>query len=134
LEPAESLAAIARAESGCEVIVAKVEDLHRQDEFDGVWACASLLHLPRQRLPLALERIAASLKRDGALFLSMQRGVGEFTAPDGRFYALYQPDAIALALSADGFKVVEQWEAGDSLGERPIRWLNVLARATRVHL
>lgn len=134
LEPAEKLAEIAREESGCEVIVGKIEELDRPGEFDGAWACASLLHLPRHRLSLALERIEAALKRNGSMFLSLQHGVGEFTAPDGRFYVLYQPDAIAQAVSAAGFEVIEQWETGDSLAERPIRWINMLARSSRGHL
>jgi SAM-dependent methyltransferase len=134
LEPAESLAAIAREVSGCEVIIGNIEELTRPGEFDGIWACASLLHLSRRRLPLALDRINAALKGEGILFLSVQRGVGEFTSPDGRFYALYQPDEIALAANAAGFDVIEQWETGDSLAERPIRWINVLARSMRDHL
>lgn len=134
LEPAARLAAIAGKYSGCEVIVGKVEDLVRPDEFDGVWACASLLHLPRSRLPIALKRIGASLRPQGVMFLSMQHGIGELTAPDGRFCVLYEPEALAIAVGAAGFELIETWETRDFLGERPIRWINVLARVTRDHL
>lgn len=134
LEPSEPLAQIARAYSGCEVRVGRVQDIDARGEFDAVWACASLLHLPRTSMPTALARIRAASKPTAVFFLSMQLGFGEFVAPDGRFYALYQPDALSLAVGAAGFAVVEVWESGDSLDERPIRWINLLARANGVHL
>jgi SAM-dependent methyltransferase len=129
LEPSEPLARIARAYSGCEVQVGKVEDMDALCEFDAIWACASLLHLPKTSLQTALTRIHDASKSAAVFFLSMQLGVGEFVAPDGRYYALYQPDELSLALRAAGFDVVDVWESGDSLGERPIRWINLLSRA-----
>ena len=134
LEPSAALAEIARSYTGCRVTVGRVEDMTYASEFDGAWACASLLHLPRHRFPVAMKRIAAAVKTAGPLFLSMQQGVGEFTAPDGRFYSLYQPDALALAVETAGLELVEVWDTGDSLGDRPIRWINLIARVVNSHL
>lgn len=129
LEPSKPLATIARTYSGCEVRVGRVEDMTSLAEFDAVWACASLVHLLRTTLPVALAHIRAASKMGAVLFLSMQLGSGDFVAPDGRYYALYQPHKLASAVGAAGFDVLEIWQSGDSLEERPIRWVNLLARA-----
>ncbi len=40
------------------------------DVYDGVWACASLLHCARNRLPDVLKRIHAALRRGGVCYIS----------------------------------------------------------------
>lgn len=136
IEPAPALAKIAREHSGCHVRVAKLEqlDVHGPDAaFDGVWACASLLHLRRAELPQALRRTREVLKESGILFLSIQQGAGERLAPDGRFYCLYEKDELVMATRCAGFIVLDVWQTGDALPDRSsIRWINVLARATHL--
>src|SRR5690606_16347456 len=116
IEPAAALAEIAREFSGCPVHVAKIEEFDVKDarsKFDGVWACASLLHLRRTDIPRALSRIRQALRGAGVIFVSMQKGVGERVAPDARFYCLYQQDELLLAIREAGFVIREVWESGD---------------------
>jgi SAM-dependent methyltransferase len=129
VDPSERLAMIAAEFSACEVLVARVQDLRFVEEFDGVWACASLLHLPRSELPLAIARIREALRVNGILFLSMQEGAGESVAADGRFYARYSLNELrAIALSAD-LDVITQWSTKDTLaGRGTMSWLNLLVR------
>ncbi len=128
IDPAPSLARIARKYSGCEVIVAKAEEIKFNEEFEGAWACASLLHLPRTILPIALVKIHNALKAGGAFFLSMQEGIEDCVEADGRFFARYTSEELLLYIRTAGFKVLEQWCTADTLpGRREIVWLNVLA-------
>ena len=129
LEPSAALAAIAREHSDCEVQVEKVEDMNYAGKFDGVWACASLLHLPKERFPSSLARIHRALKIGGIFFLSMQLGEGDEVAADNRYFARYDSASLNLATSTAGFELLDVWESNDSLGARPIRWINILARA-----
>lgn len=133
IEPAAALAEIAREFSGCLVRVARIEEFDVKDarfKFDGVWACASLLHLRRVDLPRALTRIRHALRESGVLFVSMQQGLGERFAPDGRFYCLYLEEDLLWTIRDAGFVVLDIWESGDALPNRSsIRWINVLARA-----
>jgi len=128
LEPSKPLAAIASTYSGCEVRVGRVEDMTSLSEFDAIWACASLVHLSMDKLPVALARIRSASKMGAVLFLSMRLGTGDFVAPDGRYYTLYQPNDLANAVGAAGFDVLDIWQSGDSMGNRPILWVNLLAR------
>jgi SAM-dependent methyltransferase len=100
--------------------------------LDGVWACASLLHLPRNQLPGALTEIARLLRQPGGLFyLALKRGHGEqwFADADGlrTFFSFYQPPEIETALCQARFQILEEWVASDQAGrEHP--WINVVAR------
>lgn len=133
LEPAPALAQIARESSGCPVHVSKVETMDFQGMFDGVWACASLLHLPRLDLSEGLVSIHRALKRSGYLFLSMQKGAVDGVLPDGRFYARYDKNKLLSVVCSSGFDPLEVWESGDSLHARvAVRWINILARSTHL--
>lgn len=129
IDPSLALVEIARRNSGVGVSVAKVEALEFEQEFDAVWACASLLHLPRTELPEALKRIERSLIIGGVFFLSLQAGSGEGISEDGRYYTLYDEPEIRMAVQAAGFDILKTWKTSDSLiGRSVICWINLLAR------
>ena len=100
--------------------------------FDGIWACASLLHLPRTDLNPALTELVRLLRKPGGvLYLAMKGGQGEQWATGGNgrriFFAFYQPDEIETSLAQAGFQILERWTAKDQAGrDRP--WINVIAR------
>src|ERR1700737_2188255 len=75
LEGATAFAAMARADSGCEVWL---QDFHRLDlpdgRFDGIFANASLFHVPSQELPHVLGQLRAALQPGGVLFSSNPHG------------------------------------------------------------
>ena len=80
------------------------------DSLAGIWACASLLHLPRSDFTLALSEFARVLYH-GHLFLGMKEGTGErwTRGSDGssRFFTYYRPAEIESALSRAGFELIE---------------------------
>ncbi len=129
IEPSVALAEIARKQSGVGVDVTKVEAIEFEQEFEAVWACASLLHLPRTELPEALRRIKRSLATNGVLFLSVQSGTGEEFLEDGRFYTRYTELAIRASVVTVGFDILKTWKTADSDPSRArISWINLLAR------
>ena len=78
--------------------------------FDGVWACASLVHLPRVDAVAVLHDFAHLLRPGGSLFISV-RSIGEggwLREPDGlRWYSVWKPEAIAAQVAAAGLRVDE---------------------------
>lgn len=98
------------------------------------WACASLLHLPKQQLPAALAEARRVLAPGGVLAVTMKAGTGEGFEPnhsetwaEPRFFARYEGGELAAALEQAGFSRVTVWPpAADERGET---WLHVLARA-----
>ncbi len=96
--------------------------------FDGVWACASLLHVPRAEAPAVLAEIKRVLEH-GHLFLAVKRGEGETwveTEHGPVFFAYYHPAEIELLVDRAGLRVLEQWESPDQAGrEHP--WFHLVA-------
>jgi ubiquinone/menaquinone biosynthesis C-methylase UbiE len=98
----------------------------RADTLGGVWMCASLLHIPRTNVPTVLAGVRRVLRSEGALYISVQEGVGEqFSEGDGgqRFFTFFQLEELLALLSEAGFAVKEDWtEAGGHS-----TWIHVLA-------
>ena len=101
-----------------------------EDPFDGLWSCASLLHVPRADADDTLGEFRRVLRPDGVLFCAVARGEGVRTSEseaygerDKRRFTLYTPDELRERAIAAGF-VVEELR-GESDGE----WLHLLARA-----
>ena len=99
-----------------------------------VWACASLLHLPKQQLPAALAEARRVLAPGGVLAVTMKAGASEGFEPntsetwaEPRFFARYEGGELAAALEEAGFsRVTVSPPAVDERGET---WLHALARA-----
>ena len=80
--------------------------------FDGVWCCASLLHLPKAEAIYAIQEIHRILKFGGMLILSVQEGNGEGwedgSIPEAkRFFARYQDNEMRNILSKNKFVVLK---------------------------
>jgi SAM-dependent methyltransferase len=87
-------------------------DLHQQ--FDTFWACAILLHIPKQRIDEALQSIHNVLRDHGLGFITIKDGTTEeFEVRDkhgrheARLFAYWEKDAFITALHRNGFEVVE---------------------------
>lgn len=129
IDPSETLAAMASEYSGCKVLVSSVQNTNFSQEFDGVWACASLIHLPRHELPVALGKISLALRSHGVLLVSMQIGSGEMVMDDGRFVARYTSKEVSDAIKQAGFELIDLWDTPDSLPSRhSLLWVNAIAR------
>jgi SAM-dependent methyltransferase len=79
-----------------------------EGNFDGFWTAATLLHIPKDKIGSALEKIKSNMKVDGIGFISVIQGEGERTDPDtGRLFSYYSEDEFANVLKTNGYEVVE---------------------------
>jgi SAM-dependent methyltransferase len=101
--------------------------------FDGIWACASCLHLTKEAFSPQLYEFAAILKPGGILGLSMQVGVPSTIQEDGRFFERYEEDDLMNRLARHGFHIVNvntQITDRNTKGTLQIKkWLNIAAVA-----
>lgn len=106
-------------------LCAQIADYHNlpfEAEFDGVWACASLLH--SNNLPLAFANLARVLKVGGYVYLSMK--YGEKSGLEGEmFYQYIREDKLESLTEGAGLRVVEWTISKDELG-RENEWLNAI--------
>ena len=91
--------------------------------FDGVFANASMFHIPKSMLPSVLEQLRATLKPRGVLFSSNPRGNNEESIQGGRYGAYYDLSTWRAYLTAAGFSEIEHYyrPAGLPVEQQP--WL-----------
>ena len=117
----------AAARTGFEVLTMTFEAVDWQGEFDGVWASASLLHLPAESLRSAVSRLVQALRPDGVLFVSMKEG--EFQGErEERWFTDTTPGALRALMTANGLDVVNIWSTDDQRPGVTRRWINGLGR------
>ena len=129
-EASPKLAALARDYAGVEVAVITFDEMAWPDaSFDGIWACASLLHAPRAQLPDLLRRLARALVPGGLFFMSFKHGTQERGANGRRFTDLDEAGAQALIAEAGGLSILTTEVTPDARPDRPdARWLSLLCR------
>ena len=100
------------------------EKLDYDNEFDAVWACASLVHVDIGEITDVLFRIQRALKKKGILYASWKYGKGE-RIENQKYYADYDEESINSLFSDASMKVVKIWISDDNL-IRASKWLNVI--------
>jgi SAM-dependent methyltransferase len=129
LEGAAKFAAMARADSGCEVWQQDFLRLNLPEGyFDGIFANASLFHVPSQELPRVLRQLHAALKPRGVLFSSNPRGDNEEGWNRGRYGAYHDLQAWRGYLSEAGFIELEHYYRPTGLPREQQPWLATVWR------
>jgi SAM-dependent methyltransferase len=97
------MAAIASQRLGQSVDAMRFDELAAQEAYDGVWASACLLHVPRDELTGILKRIRRALKSDGVFYASFKIGEGDDGRDSlGRYYNYPSPEWLEAAYAATG--------------------------------
>jgi len=126
-----ALVALAGTHLGQPVQCLRFQDITWQEQFDGIWACASLLHVPAAELPGVMQRLCKALKPRGVLYASFKYGSGEREHQGRRFTDLDEPGLAELLRQIPELEEVEIWTTGDLRpGREAERWLNTLVRRT----
>ena len=100
------------------------QDYKAEEQFDGIWACATLLHLKKEELESVIEQLVKSLKPDGVLYMSFK--YGEFSGErDGRWFT----DLEVLPDTLYGPLIQETWISLDVReGTKTQKWYNVISK------
>lgn len=64
-------------------------DLNDIEKYDGIWACASILHVERSKIIEVLKKMRDALKNNGYMYITLKNGHGEEVTREGRFYSYY---------------------------------------------
>jgi len=115
---------MARSASGCEVLHQDFLQLALPDAyFDGVFANASLFHVPSSDLPRVLRQLHATLKSGGVLFSSNPRGNNQEGWNNGRYGVYHDLDAWRRYLNEAGFIELEHYYRPTGLPREQQPWL-----------
>ena len=120
------MAALATAHSGVSVRQMAFSELNETARYDGIWCCASLLHLPRHALPDAMRRLATALRPGGVWYLSFKYGSGDRTVAGRHFTDLDEEGLAGLVMQMPGIVIQSVWQTQDRRPGRDEVWLNGL--------
>jgi SAM-dependent methyltransferase len=124
LEGSARFAEMARQYSGCPVWRQDFLGLDLPETaFDGIYANASLFHVPTQELPRVLRELAAALKPRGVLFCSNPRGSDEEGWSGARYGAFHSLDTWRGFMAAAGFAEVDHYYRPAGLPREQQPWL-----------
>ena len=129
LDGSQEFVAMARCSSGCEVLHQDFLAMSLpESRFDGVFANASLFHVPSQELPRVLLELSASLKPWGVLFCSNPRGNNEEGLRGDRFGCYLDLDTWRDYVTAAGFVEVRHYYRPPGLPRHNQPWLATVWR------
>lgn len=109
----------------------KLKSFYEVDDYeayDGIWACASLLHCERSRLAEVLEKMVQALKPNGVIYMSFKYGDSDREKDGREFTDLNEQQAQELLAQFDQVSLIQQWITVDKRPEREEQWLNLLLK------
>lgn len=128
IDSSEELCKLARELTGIEVRCADFMSLSEHSVFDGIWACASLLHVSTNDLPILFGKMRDALVQEGIIYASFKYGDSEGER-DGRYYTDMTAERFNQILSnTNGLFIVEEWYSEDVIKNRNNTWYNVILR------
>ncbi len=129
LDGSKELCKIASENIGQEVICQLFDELEETNTYDGVWACASLLHLPTDELKKVIQKVEQSLKKGGYFYASFK--YGEFEGErDGRYFNDFTEETFNdLLAEFPNLKIQEVEVTTDVIpGRENVSWLNLIMK------
>jgi SAM-dependent methyltransferase len=107
-------------EKGLNSVKGDIEKIDFVEEFDGIWAYASLLHVPKNKVADVLNKMAKATKKDGVIGIALKEGKGEDYEEDERYpgtkrwFSYYQQEELESLFDEAGFDFLDN---GKSVGK-----------------
>lgn len=119
--------------TGIPVAVSRFEDFVPPERYDGIWACASLLHVTHEHLPVVFATLWQALNDGGVLYVSFKHGEGQ-REQEGRYFAdLTEGQLRDLIAPLNDIGITETWLSEDRRADRTQVWVNGLIRKASYH-
>lgn len=126
-DASSEMASFASQRLGQPVQTLTFEQLNEQNKYDGIWCCASLLHVARQRLPAVFIRLQNAMKHRAVLYLSFKYGDCEREVNGRYFTDMTEAQLAAIITDIAGLTLYKTWLTKDQRTERNDEtWLNAL--------
>lgn len=123
----EEMVKLARTATTLPILHCQFHEFDSKQHFDGIWACASLLHVPAAELGATLSHLASFLRTQGVFYLSVKLGQGESVVGQRLFtnQDIRSLESIIEPLPLD-FLIC--WLTGDVRSGNKQQWLNVILK------
>lgn len=110
------------------------QDLNEKNIYDGIWACASILHLSKIELPDMFQKMKEALKQDGILYASFKYGTFEGMRNGRYFTDLTEQSFSEMLGKINGLEIEKMWLTEDVREDRgDEQWLNIILRKVDIN-
>lgn len=116
--------------TGIKVRYQSFYDLSDVEKYDGIWACASLLHCDRDKLPDVLTRIHQALRINGVCYMSFKYGNTDREKDGRKFTDLNESQVRKLLTQLDHCELLQLWITTDKRKDHDESWLNIFFQKT----
>lgn len=101
------------------------------NQYDGIWACSSILHLPKKELKMVFHKMVTALDTNGIIYTSFKYGTFEGER-NGRFFTDFTPDTFSdFIKDVEQIQIEEEWLTDDVRpGREKEKWLNLILKKT----
>lgn len=133
IDASSEMCRLAAEYTGLNVECINFNELDYNTEFDGIWACASLLHIEKKELPGILKIFNKALKPGGIMYASFKYGDKEEKRL-GRFFSDYSIDeAEKIFLKDNLFEIIESFKTEDARPDYKDKpWVNIIVKNKQV--
>jgi len=133
IDGSKELCELASEYTGIKVQQMLFDELSVENQYDGIWACSSILHVPKNQLGNVIERMVSALKHDGVIYTSFKYSDFEGER-NGRYFSDFTIDSFkAFIIEIKSVKIEEYWISGDVRpGREAEQWLNLILRKTNL--
>ena len=110
----------------------RMQDIEFKNEFNGIWACASLLHIDKKLTESVFNILCNALRDNGVLYASYKYGKGTSILGD-RYYNNYDETSFAEVIdNVNNFEILTYWITKDLRPDRiDEKWLNVILKKSK---
>ena len=131
MDGSEEMCKLAEVNTDKEVLQMTYDEMEFDDVFDGIWACASLIHLTEDEMRKVMKKLVQALKENGVLYFSVHKGDRDGIYHGRYFHDYNRRELQSLMEEYPELEVVDIWTTQDVRSEKSDKlWLNVLARKT----
>lgn len=133
MDGSKELCKAATKYTGIQVQHMLFENFNDSNIYDGIWACASILHLKKCELPDMIKRLYQALKRNGVIYMSFKYGDFEGVR-NGRYFTYLTEESFNMLMEPiNEFKKEKIWATGDVRENRGTeQWLNIILRKVTI--
>lgn len=128
LDGAKELLKLAEERLGIRTICADMSEYKATAPFDGIWCCASLIHLNDAEKARFFSNLDRNLRPGGALFISVKDGIVTGRDSDGVYTCNCTGEELGKYLEDAGCELLDSKVTADAMGRSGVRWINVFAK------
>lgn len=113
-------------EQGFSVKLQSAYEIDDNNKYDGIWACASLLHIRREQLEITIMKCINALKENGVFYCSFKYGDKEIEK-DGRYFNYINEEIIKFIIDENKLYLAESYITNDVRADKNNEiWINVI--------